>query len=199
MILDRVTEGYDEQPMLYEDMYRELRDWAHGSLDFYKGELHSVLYPHLVHCFLEMVRRGAAPQARKFLEKYGEEFMANSPTCAKELRSLMGVSSPQIMAENETAKLFLNNRFELMLSSYALELLLAFLTDNPRRYLLLRILNHKCRIIDQTLPTVRKKYSLDAHKFSFRYHRLPDVFNRSVAGTIKPLTKSAFPPSITLQ
>lgn len=82
--------------------------------------------------------------------------MANSEKRAEELRGLMGVTSTQILQENETAKLFLNNRYELFLSSYALELLLAFLTDNPRRYLLLRILNHNCRILDHTIPTVRE-------------------------------------------
>ncbi|KAJ8903706.1 hypothetical protein NDN08_004807 [Rhodosorus marinus] len=153
MIINRSMRGYDEQPMMYEEMYRELRDWADGSLDLYKGELHSVLYPHMVHCFLEMVKRGASADAQRFLKKYGKEFMANSEKRAEELRTLMGVTSTQILQENETAKLFLNNRYELFLSSYALELLLAFLTDNPRRYLLLRILNHNCRILDHTIPT----------------------------------------------
>mmetsp|Transcript_8326 Transcript_8326/g.25027 ORF Transcript_8326/g.25027 Transcript_8326/m.25027 type:complete len:687 (-) Transcript_8326:148-2208(-) len=151
MILDRATQGYENQPEMYEEMYKELRDWADGSLDLYKGELHSVLYPHLVHCFLEMVRRGATQAARRFLEKYGREFISHSEKRKEELTALMGVSTPEILQENETAKLFLNNRYELYLSAYALELLLAFLTDNSRRYLLLRILNHRCRVIDSTL------------------------------------------------
>lgn len=57
MMLNRATRGFEDKPAMYEEMYKELRDWVDGSLDMYKGELHSVLYPHLVHCFLEMVGR----------------------------------------------------------------------------------------------------------------------------------------------
>lgn len=135
----------------YEESYCELRDWIDGSLDLYKAELHSVLYPVLVHCFLEIIRRERPSEAQAFLANCSEEFSADaaptdSPGRTEEIMSLAGISSKQHLEENKTALLFLENRYELHLTSYAFELLISFLADDPRRAVLLRILNQRCRI-----------------------------------------------------
>jgi transcription initiation factor TFIID subunit 5 len=137
----------------YEESYCALRDWVDGSLDLYKAELHSVLYPLLVHCFLEMVRREFPDQARSFLSHCSNEFSedvgasAATPGRKAELVALSGISSKQHLEENESARLFLSNRYELHLSSYAFELIVSFLVDDPRRIVLLRILNQRCRVL----------------------------------------------------
>lgn len=136
---------------VYDEAYCELRDWVDGSLDLYKAELHAILYPLLVHCFLEMVRRERVDDARAFLARCSAEFAedaaaAGAPGRREELVSLAGIASEQHLEENEAAKLFLNNRYELHLSSYAFELVISFLADDPRRAVLLRILNMRCRV-----------------------------------------------------
>lgn len=140
-----------DEARAYEDAYCELRDWVDGSLDLYKGELHSVLYPLLVHSFLEVVRRERPDAARAFLARAAAEFaedagVDNAPGRSEEIASLAGVASRQHLEENEAAVLFLNNRFELHLSSYAFNLVISFLSDDPRRAVLLRILNQHCRV-----------------------------------------------------
>jgi transcription initiation factor TFIID subunit 5 len=139
----------------FEDGYCELRAWVDGSLDLYKAELHSVLYPLLIHCFLEVIRREYPDEARHFLARCSEEFVEDAVATAsfdapgrrEELASLAGISSKLHLEQNETAQLFLNNRYELHLTSYAFELLIAFLSDDPRRAVLLRILNQRCRVL----------------------------------------------------
>lgn len=151
MMLGRPADLAANDARRFDDSYCELRDWVDGSLDLYKAELHSVLYPMLVHCFLEVVKRELPDQAREFLERCSAEFREDAGASGatgrrEELLSLAGIASPQHLEENKTAALFLSNRYELHLSSYAFELIISFLADDPRRAVLLRILNQRCRV-----------------------------------------------------
>ena len=134
----------------YEIIFHELRDWVDGSLDLYKSELHSIVYPLLVHCFLELVRIGQVERARAFLDKCGAEFMDGAAGRREELMALRGVSSQLHIEENETARLFLDNRYQIHLTSYAKELVYTFLHDDNRRTVLLKILNQRCIIHQNT-------------------------------------------------
>lgn len=140
--------GRDEASR-FETSYSELRSWVDGSLDLYKAELHSVLYPCLVHCFLEIVRRGFVERARGFLNRWKTEFMDGAAGRREEILALGGIASQQHLNENATAILFLNNRYELHLTSYAFELVFSFLSDDARRAVLLRILNQRCHVRQQ--------------------------------------------------
>lgn len=151
MMLNRPSDLADNDARRFEESYCELRDWVDNSLDIYKAELHSVLYPLLVHCFLEIVRREHLKEARAFLQRCSAEFSegagADGSTGRRdEIMSLRGISSTQHLEENATAKLFLNNRYEIHLSSYGFELIISFLAEDPRRAVLLRILNQQCRV-----------------------------------------------------
>lgn len=162
MMLGRPSDLADSDAKRFEDSYCELRDWVDNSLDLYKAELHTVLYPFLVHCFLEIVRREHLQEARAFLQRCSAEFAEGAATAdgftgrREELQSLAGIASQQHLEENETAKLFMNNRYEIQLSSYAFELIVSFLSDDKRRHVLLRILNQRCRVLldaDVDVPT----------------------------------------------
>lgn len=139
-----------EEATNFEMSYNELRDWVDGSLDLYKAELHSVLYPMLVHCFLEIVRRGFIDRARAFLEKCGAEFLDGAVGLREEIIALAGIASEVHIEENKTAKLFLENRYEIQLSAYAKELVFSFLHDDQRRAVLLRILNQRCHVSESS-------------------------------------------------
>lgn len=135
----------------YHKAFSELRHWVDGSLDIYKTELHAVLYPIFVHCFLEMVRLEQPQAARQFLNTFSEEYADAPPnvstTTKQEIMALSGISTPHHLQQNTVANLFLANRYELHLSSFSYSLLVAFLHDETRRHLLLRILNQRCTTV----------------------------------------------------
>ncbi|KAA8494658.1 Transcription initiation factor TFIID subunit 5 [Porphyridium purpureum] len=136
-------------PQVIEHAYFVLQKWVDSSLELYKGELHSVLYPMLVHCFLELVRRGYVTEGKTFLERAGAELKMSGTLNASnldELLHLAGVASIQHMEENEVSSRFLKERYEIYLTPFAFELLIGFLTDDPSRTILLRILNQRCRV-----------------------------------------------------
>lgn len=130
------------------EAYEELRRWVDGSLDIYKGELTAVLYPMFVHVFLEMVKRGEWVGGRRFLADFGKEFEEGEALDAKadEISKLKGLSTSKHLEENQVAKLFLENRYEIHLSQYAFQLVITFLTDDSRLHPLLQILNRRCTI-----------------------------------------------------
>lgn len=150
MLLRDPAQLADADVCRFEDAYCELRDWVDASLDIYKPQLRAVLYPLLIHCFLEMVRRDRWKDARSFLQKCAPD-LTNTPADESavrrsELQSLSSIASPQHVEENETARLYLLYRYEIFLSHYAFELLVSYLADDMRRAVLLRILNQRCRI-----------------------------------------------------
>lgn len=152
MLLQNPSDLVEADVLRYEESFRELLDWVDGSLDIYKPQLHVVLYPLLVHSFIEIIRRDYPKEARRFLEQFSPQFSDGALTDSDgisrqpEIVSLKSVGSSQHLEENETAKLYLAYRYDIYLSHYAFELLMSFLTDDPRRTVLLRILNQRCRI-----------------------------------------------------
>lgn len=152
MLLQNPSDLVESDVLRYEDSFRELLAWVDGSLDIYKPQLHAVLYPLFIHCFIEIIRRDHPKEGRAFLEQFSAEFCVGAlgevggVNRRPEIISLKAVGSPQHLEENETTKLYLTYRYEVYLSQYAFELLMSFLTDDPRRTVLLRILNQRCRI-----------------------------------------------------
>lgn len=169
-----------------DEAYCELRDWVDGSLDVYKGELHAVLYPFLIHCFLELIRLGTTREARDFLASRGAEWRddsGNNPTRTEELQSLSGVASMQHLHSNHVARLFLENRYELHFTPYAFELLISFLTGDMRRLPLLRLLNQRCRVhVDaatSNLTSSMTGFSVEDEAASLKHREI-------LWGTLKP-------------
>lgn len=151
LMLGRPAELAEHDVKRFEDSYAEFRDWVDNSLDLYKAELYQALYPFLVHSFLEIVKREQPDRARVFLQRFSPEFATagcvdGGADHSEEVLSLLGVASQRHVEENDTAQLFLKNRYELHLSSYAFELIVAFLSDDQRRHVLLRVLNQHCRV-----------------------------------------------------
>ncbi|KAI0564639.1 TFIID subunit TAF5 NTD2 [Gracilaria domingensis] len=156
MMLQRPELVAAQDTRRFEDSYCELRDWVDGSLDIYKAEFHALLYPLLVHCFMQMIKLKATAEARAFLSRCSAEFREGTASQRRELNSLSGIATPQHLEENEVSNLFLKNRYEVHLSQYAFELLMAFLSDDPRRVVLVRILNMRLAVrIDEGIEASR--------------------------------------------
>eukprot|EP00899_Mesostigma_viride_P026833 jgi/Mesvir1/7334/Mv19143-RA.2 len=132
----------DNAPSRYAESFGKLREWVHSSLDQYKGELSRVLYPMMVHCYLELVAKDCFKDASLFLQHFRVE---HDKQHAHELAVLEGISLPQHVQENALARMFRENKIDVRLSQYSLELLLSFL-HSMGSMLLLRILNERLNI-----------------------------------------------------
>lgn len=129
-------------PDWYAESFRELRRWVEGSLDVYRAELTGVLFPVLVHCYLQLVARGFARDATSFLLEFRRDYMGSYP---EELNRLSALCFPQDIPKNEVARRFLEHKVDITLSAFAHQLLISFLQEH-RRLLLLRIINENINI-----------------------------------------------------
>ncbi|EFA76132.1 transcription initiation factor TFIID subunit [Heterostelium album PN500] len=60
-------------PQKYLESYEKLRNWIHLSLDIYKQEFLSILYPIFVHCYIDLISKGYPNEAFELMEKLGPE------------------------------------------------------------------------------------------------------------------------------
>ena len=54
--------------MHIKQSYEALRDWVDGSLEAFKAELRSVLFPFFVHCYLELIEASELTEAAELLQ-----------------------------------------------------------------------------------------------------------------------------------
>lgn len=131
--------------------FRKLREWVEGSLEQYRRELGAVLYPIFVRSYLELVHRGLADEAADFMEAHRGDFGESAP----ELASLAAVVTPEQVAECEVAREYWLGTFELRMSAYSFELLVAFV-QSEQLLPFLQLLNgeHFRVVIDRRAPPV---------------------------------------------
>lgn len=102
--------------------FRKLRSWVDGALEQYRCELAAVLYPIFVRSYLELVHRELPDDAADFMEAHRADFGDSVP----ELTALAAVRTPQQVADSEIARTYWTGSFELKMSAYSFELLVAF-------------------------------------------------------------------------
>ena len=107
-------------PDLYEISYLELRKFVEDSLDIYKYELGLILYPVLVHMYIELVYNGHEEQAKKLLSKFGPE---QEYYYQDELARLAMVSRRDQMSGNDLTDTFKSNAFTIRISRDTLSLM----------------------------------------------------------------------------
>ncbi|KAG2215866.1 hypothetical protein INT45_006353 [Circinella minor] len=134
-----VEEG---DPDAYNISYRNLREWIEKSLDWYKPELRSVLFPIFVHAYLDLVSKNLTEQAKYFMETYKKDHVELH---SLDINRLETVTSPEHIRENELSQMYRNNKYNLRMSSVPFELFLNYLQDN-KYMLLLRIVNQYLNI-----------------------------------------------------
>jgi transcription initiation factor TFIID subunit 5 len=134
--------GSDANPTKFDESYSSLRDWSVSSLEVYKPELISILYPIFLHCYLNLVERRNKTEALKFLQSHRFEFPEK---CQSDIDRLSGVVTPEHAKENEYVKNLRLCKFNVIMCSYSWELLLAFLHEK-KYMLILSIINHHLQI-----------------------------------------------------
>ncbi|KAI8888811.1 WD40 repeat-like protein [Backusella circina FSU 941] len=137
-----VLETEEEDPNIYDVSYKSLREWIENSLDWYKPELRSVLFPIFVHSFLDLVSKNLLDNAQLFITTYRSDHVELHTL---DLDSLATVTLPEHVRQNELAQLYRNNKYSLRMSGVPFELFLNYLQDN-KFMLLLRIVNQYLNI-----------------------------------------------------
>ncbi|KAI7889043.1 WD40-repeat-containing domain protein [Mucor mucedo] len=122
--------------------YQSLREWIFNALDLYKHELQSVLYPMFVHVFLDLMSKGLVDQGLDLFDKYKHDHIQHHTT---DIESLAQIQCTDDMKENAIATLYLNNKYNIRMSSIPFELFISYLQD--KKFLnLIRIVNQHLNI-----------------------------------------------------
>ena len=143
--------GFVADGELYEDQYCQLRRWAYTSLDKYRQQLLSVMWPVFVHSFLGLVRSGLGSHAGQFMSRHKQEYEAAYGGAGGDLSLLMQLTDqsqlppPWGHGRADFAKACLTHKMTVCLSPTALELLLTFL-DEHHMHLVLHILNQHVHV-----------------------------------------------------
>ncbi|XP_076223518.1 TATA-box binding protein associated factor 5 isoform X3 [Nomia melanderi] len=144
-------------PALYEKAYSELKKFVEGSLDIYKHELGTILYPVLVHMYLELVYNNHSEEAKQLLEKFCgnlEEYYQN------DMKRLSNVTKREQMAGNELTDTFKSNQFIIRMSRDTLSILKRHLQEKKHSVLLNIIQEHL--YFDMYEGVARNKQQIDA-------------------------------------
>mmetsp|Transcript_15090 Transcript_15090/g.15211 ORF Transcript_15090/g.15211 Transcript_15090/m.15211 type:complete len:181 (+) Transcript_15090:133-675(+) len=148
-----------EQPennQSYFEAFGYLHSWTCLSLDEYKPELSSVLFPLLAHCYLALIRNSDVVGAARLLECWRADFES---TYHHELQSLAIVMSPDhplvsasgdgdsalyptALRENAFVSAALSGRFHIAISDSTSSLLLSFLRSPSLSPLLSLLSSH---------------------------------------------------------
>ncbi|XP_058809234.1 transcription initiation factor TFIID subunit 5-like [Phymastichus coffea] len=126
-------------PALYEKSYSDLKKFVESSLDIYKHELGTILYPVLVHMYLELVYNNHSEEAKQLIDKFScslEEYYQN------DLKKLTHVTKREHMAGNELTDTFKSNQFIIRISRDTLSILKRYLQEKKHSILLNIIQEH---------------------------------------------------------
>jgi transcription initiation factor TFIID subunit 5 len=129
-----------EDPSAFIRGYSQLKNWTESSLDLYQPELRRILYPIFVHIFLELIGKNHSTDAKKFFDEYSVD---HAVLHGHDIEKLSSISLPAHLEENELAKMFRNNKYQLKVSRTSFDLLLYFLheIETSGGAIIIRLLN----------------------------------------------------------
>lgn len=107
-------------PNVYQNSYLELRKFVEESLDIYKYELAMILYPVLVHMYIELLYNGHEDQAADLMAKFGPE---QEYYYQDDLKKLAMVTKKDQISGNDLTEAFKSNEFIIRISRDTLSLL----------------------------------------------------------------------------
>lgn len=144
-------------PDIYENSYMELRRFVDEALDIYKHELALILYPVLVHMYIELVYNNHEEQAKKLISKFGPE---QEYYYQDELTKLAMVTKRDQMSGNDLTDTFKSNAFTIRISRDTLSLLKRHLHEK-KASVILNIVNEHL-FFDLYEGVARNKAQCDA-------------------------------------
>nr|ATI09805.1 TATA-box binding protein [Lysiphlebia japonica] len=144
-------------PALYEKSYSELKKFVESALDIYKHELGTILYPVLVHMYLELVYNDHSEEAQQLMKKHSVNLDEYYQT---DLKRLSNVTKREQMAGNELTDTFKSNQFIIRISRDTLSILKRHLQEKKQSILLNIIQEHL--YFDMYEGVARNKQQIDA-------------------------------------
>ncbi len=113
----------------YTAAYDALRRWVDSSLDIYRRDLQKILWPLVMHVFLELIRKRFPTEAHKFLEAHVHSLKKMK---TKQYQRLAKIHSPKDIEESndKIIKLIIGRSKGVQLSQFSLRLLLSFLEQS---------------------------------------------------------------------
>ncbi|XP_018023000.1 transcription initiation factor TFIID subunit 5 isoform X2 [Hyalella azteca] len=116
----------DGNPAEYQDAFKALSAFVEKSLDAYKYEVAAVLYPVLIHMYLELIYNGHRGEAVELLQNCSSSIEAHH---ADDLRSISLVTSRAQMAGQPLLNTLLSAQYTCRMSRDSLAHLKRFLAD----------------------------------------------------------------------
>eukprot|EP01041_Mallomonas_annulata_P009870 gene9870-20535_t len=141
LILTPAVERTDMAPFLYFGGFEHLNNWISLSLDKYKPELASLVFPVLVHCYLGLIRASCNSDAIKLLDLWRDD---NNDKYVDEIGRLATITSANILSNSKDPFIIAvcTSVFRIRISQVCYELLLLFVhNESPLMTGVLSILN----------------------------------------------------------
>ncbi|KAK4997336.1 Transcription initiation factor TFIID subunit 5 [Elasticomyces elasticus] len=111
----------------YFRTYNLVKQWVESALEVYKTELKRLLWPMFVYCFLDCVEEYVPKEAERFFASYRKEFETEH---SDDIRALSLLRYPEHTRVNDTAQIYLNNKYRVTLSTAAFSTLIQHIEAN---------------------------------------------------------------------
>jgi len=134
----------DTKPTRYGESYTELREWTLKLLDDLKNELSELLYPLLVHCYLELVSKQYIVEARDLLAQYRHE---HEPEFFDEITSLASASDATQLDSCPIASRYLHSAKTKVYLCHESDRMLTEFLHNKRLHIMVRLLNQYIDVV----------------------------------------------------
>ena len=134
----------DTKPSRYGESYDELREWILKLLDDLKNELSELLYPLLVHCYLELVSKQYTVEARDLLSKYRHE---HEPEYFDEITALASSGDATQLEACPIASRYLHAAKTKVYLCHESDRLLTEFLHNRRLHIMVRLLNQYIDVV----------------------------------------------------
>ncbi len=135
-------------PGSVEQSYALLSDFVSGSLESYRTELYSILFPVFAEAYCSLMARGADKEAKKIMDNWSAEHQEHY---GLEVESLKMIVLPEQVEVSEIAQRLKQNRFVVPLCAISYNLLNRFLA-NTGLLVVIDILNRTVRCMVQDRP-----------------------------------------------
>ncbi|KAL0274423.1 UNVERIFIED_CONTAM: hypothetical protein PYX00_006847 [Menopon gallinae] len=144
-------------PKVYEGVYLDLKNFIENSLDIYKHELGTILYPVFVHMYLELVYNNHEEEAVKFMNRFKQD---QEDYYQDDLKKLSYVTKRDQMKGNELTDSFKSSEFIIRMSRDTLSLLKRHLLEKKHSVVINIIQEHL--YFDMYEGVARNKAQIDA-------------------------------------
>ncbi|CAG9784433.1 unnamed protein product [Diatraea saccharalis] len=133
----------ESDPYSYEFAYDSLKKFVENSLDIYKHELSTLLYPVFVHMYLLLILYDHNEHAAAFLEKFAPE---QEDYYQEDLKKLAIVKHKDQIKGHELAEIYSTNKFIVQMSRDASSQLKRYLHDQKNSTVIINIINNHVQI-----------------------------------------------------